>query len=37
VTFYFNDGKKESLPVLEKDEVAQILLDRIVEKVAVNG
>ena len=37
VTFYFNDGKKESLPVLEKDEVAQILLDRIVEKVAANG
>jgi len=37
VTFYFNDGKKESLPVLEKDEVARILLDRIIEKVTMNG
>jgi len=36
VTFYFKDGKKETLPVLEKDEVAHILLDRIVERVAGN-
>jgi len=36
VTFYFKDGKKESLPVLEKDEVAHILLDRVVEKVAAD-
>jgi phosphopantothenoylcysteine decarboxylase/phosphopantothenate--cysteine ligase len=37
VTFYFSDGRKESLPVLEKDEIAHILLDRIIEKVAENG
>jgi len=29
VTFFHKDGKKEPLPEMEKDEVAQVLLDRI--------
>jgi phosphopantothenoylcysteine decarboxylase/phosphopantothenate--cysteine ligase len=36
VTFYFNGGKKESLPVLGKEEIAHILLDRIIENAASN-
>ena len=32
VTFFFNDGTKESLPSMQKQAVAHILLDRIVEK-----
>jgi phosphopantothenoylcysteine decarboxylase/phosphopantothenate--cysteine ligase len=33
VTLFFKDGTAESLPTLEKQEVAHILLDRIVAKV----
>jgi phosphopantothenoylcysteine decarboxylase/phosphopantothenate--cysteine ligase len=29
VTFYYPDGRKESLPMMSKDEVAGVLLDRI--------
>ena len=29
VTLFFRDGKKEPLPVMEKDELAHILLDRV--------
>lgn len=36
VTFYFKDGKTESLPVLGKDEVAHILLDRVIEQVVAD-
>ena len=32
VTLFFKDGVKESLPTMEKDAVAHILLDRIVER-----
>ncbi|MBW2435286.1 MAG: bifunctional 4'-phosphopantothenoylcysteine decarboxylase/phosphopantothenoylcysteine synthetase, partial [Deltaproteobacteria bacterium] len=32
VTFFFKDGTKEVLPSMEKQAVAHILLDRIVEK-----
>ncbi|MGD8963313.1 MAG: bifunctional phosphopantothenoylcysteine decarboxylase/phosphopantothenate--cysteine ligase CoaBC [Desulfobacterales bacterium] len=32
VTFFFDDGTKEVLPCMEKQAVAHILLDRIVEK-----
>lgn len=32
VTFFFSDGSKESLPTMEKEMVAHILLDRILEK-----
>jgi phosphopantothenoylcysteine decarboxylase/phosphopantothenate--cysteine ligase len=32
VSFFFNDGTKESLPTMEKQAVAHILLDRILEK-----
>jgi phosphopantothenoylcysteine decarboxylase/phosphopantothenate--cysteine ligase len=32
VTFFFGDGSKEVLPVMEKQAIAHILLDRIVEK-----
>ena len=33
VTLFFKDGKKESIPEMEKDEVAHLLLDRIVERI----
>ncbi|MGD2098721.1 MAG: bifunctional phosphopantothenoylcysteine decarboxylase/phosphopantothenate--cysteine ligase CoaBC [Desulfobacterales bacterium] len=33
VTFFFADGTKEVLPPMEKQAVAHILLDRIIEKV----
>ncbi len=33
VTFFFNDGTKEALPSMQKQAVAHILLDRIIEKV----
>lgn len=33
VTLFFKDGKKESIPQMEKDEVAHLLLDRIVERL----
>ncbi|MBT8374471.1 MAG: bifunctional 4'-phosphopantothenoylcysteine decarboxylase/phosphopantothenoylcysteine synthetase, partial [Deltaproteobacteria bacterium] len=33
VTLFFKDGKKESIPQMEKDEVAHLLLDRIVEQL----
>jgi phosphopantothenoylcysteine decarboxylase/phosphopantothenate--cysteine ligase len=33
VTFFFKDGTAESLPTMDKLEVAHILLDRIVAKV----
>ena len=33
VTMFFKDGTKESLPSMEKETVAHILLDRIMEKV----
>ena len=33
VTFFFTDGTKEELPLMDKQAVAHILLDRIVEKV----
>ncbi len=33
VTFFFGDGSKETFPVMGKDAVANILLDRIVEFV----
>lgn len=33
VTLYFRDGKREPLPVLTKDEVAHILLDRILDQM----
>ncbi len=33
VTFYFKDGTKESLPSMEKQAVAHLLLDRIIGKV----
>jgi phosphopantothenoylcysteine decarboxylase/phosphopantothenate--cysteine ligase len=36
VTLYLPKGKKRSLPTMEKDEVAHILLDHIVEKVMVD-
>lgn len=32
VTLFFNDGTKESLPSMEKQAVAHVLLDRIVDK-----
>ena len=32
VTFFYKDGQKEPLPPLEKDAVAHILLDRIVDR-----
>ncbi len=32
VTFFYKNGKKESLPTMEKEAVAHILLDRIVER-----
>lgn len=32
VTLYFRDGTREPLEIMEKDEIANILLDRIVEK-----
>ena len=32
VTFFYKDGSKESLPSMEKQAVAHILLDRIIEK-----
>ncbi len=37
VTFYFPDGKKESFPTMGKDEVADILLDHIAERVTVDA
>ncbi len=33
VTLFFKDGKKESIPETGKDEVAHLLLDRIVERM----
>jgi phosphopantothenoylcysteine decarboxylase/phosphopantothenate--cysteine ligase len=33
VTLFFKDGSAESLPTMDKLEVAHILLDRIVAKV----
>jgi phosphopantothenoylcysteine decarboxylase/phosphopantothenate--cysteine ligase len=33
VTFFFNDGTQEVLPSMDKQAVAHILLDRVVEKV----
>ena len=33
VTLFFKDGKKESIPEMEKYEVAHLLLDRIVERI----
>ncbi len=33
VTLFFRDGTTESLPTLEKLEVAHLLLDRIVTKI----
>ena len=33
VTLFFRDGSNESLPILSKDEVAHILLDRIKDKL----
>ncbi|MDY6792687.1 MAG: bifunctional phosphopantothenoylcysteine decarboxylase/phosphopantothenate--cysteine ligase CoaBC [Thermodesulfobacteriota bacterium] len=33
VTLFFKDGTKESIPEMEKDEVAHLLLDRIVERM----
>jgi len=33
VTLFFKDGSKEELPVMEKDEVAHILIDRIVGRL----
>ena len=32
VTFFFNDGTQEELPSMEKQAVAHLLLDRVVEK-----
>ncbi|MBT8331976.1 MAG: bifunctional phosphopantothenoylcysteine decarboxylase/phosphopantothenate--cysteine ligase CoaBC [Deltaproteobacteria bacterium] len=32
VTFFFDDGTKEKLPSMDKEAVAHILLDRVVEK-----
>jgi len=34
VILFYKDGSKESLPVMEKDDVAHILLDRIVDRMA---
>ncbi len=34
VTLFYKDGSKESLSVMEKDDVAHILLDRIVDRIA---
>ena len=31
VTLFYKDGTKEILPVLKKDEVANILLDRVLK------
>jgi len=33
VTLFYRDGTKESLPSMEKDAVAHILLDRVVERI----
>jgi phosphopantothenoylcysteine decarboxylase/phosphopantothenate--cysteine ligase len=32
VTLFFKDGTRESLPTMEKLEIAHILLDRIIDK-----
>ncbi len=37
VTLFYKDGTKEPLPVMEKDEVAHILLDRIVKMLEEKG
>lgn len=37
VTLYFADGKQKSLPIMEKEEVANILLDYIAERVKRNA
>lgn len=37
VTFYFPDGKKKSFPTMGKNEVADILLDHIAERVTVDA
>lgn len=37
VTLYFSDGKQKSLPMMEKEDVADILLDYIAEKVKRNA
>jgi phosphopantothenoylcysteine decarboxylase / phosphopantothenate---cysteine ligase len=37
VTLYFPDGKKKQFPTMEKDEVANILLDQIAERVTVDA
>ncbi|MGD2270883.1 MAG: bifunctional phosphopantothenoylcysteine decarboxylase/phosphopantothenate--cysteine ligase CoaBC [Desulfobacterales bacterium] len=36
VTLFFKDGRKEALPQMGKDEVAHILLDRIVELIGAS-
>lgn len=33
VTFYYRNGEKEVLPLLEKNEVAHLLLDRVVQRL----
>jgi phosphopantothenoylcysteine decarboxylase/phosphopantothenate--cysteine ligase len=35
VTFFYRNGAKESLPVIEKDAVAHTLLDRVFECLSV--
>ena len=37
VTLYFADGKQKALPIMDKEEVADILLDYIAEKVKLNA
>ena len=37
VTFFFRDGTKEVLPSMEKQAIAHILLDRIVEKAMMSA
>jgi phosphopantothenoylcysteine decarboxylase/phosphopantothenate--cysteine ligase len=34
VTLFYKDGSKESLPVMEKADVAHILLDRIADRIS---
>ena len=33
VTLFYKDGKKEALPVMEKEALAHILLDRIIDRM----
>ena len=37
VTFFFKDGTKEALPSMDKQTVAHLLLDRIVEKELISA